>query len=70
MTTSTQAQPRVAASSEEKYPAIADHGLNGDLQTAALVDTHGVIDWWWVLAAVGALAAGGLWMWIAYLMGR
>jgi len=45
MTTSTQAQPRVAASSEEKYPAIADHGLIGDLQTAALVDTHGVIDW-------------------------
>src|SRR5205814_9217331 len=45
MTTSTQAQPRVAASSEEKYPAIADHGLIGDLQTAALVATHGVIDW-------------------------
>jgi len=45
MTTSTQSQPRVAASSEEKYPAIADHGLIGDLQTAALVDTHGVIDW-------------------------
>ncbi len=45
MTSSTQAQPRVAASSEEKYPAIADHGLIGDLQTAALVDTHGVIDW-------------------------
>ena len=45
MTTSTQAQPRVAPSSEEKYPAIADHGLIGDLQTAALVDTHGVIDW-------------------------
>src|SRR5438093_4486870 len=45
MTTSTQAQPRVAPSSGEKYPAIADHGLIGDLQTAALVDTHGVIDW-------------------------
>src|SRR5205823_9157585 len=45
MTTSTQAQPRVAASSEERYPAIADHGLIGDLQTAALVSTGGVIDW-------------------------
>jgi len=45
MTTSTQAQPRIAPSSEEKYPAIADHGLIGDLQTAALVDTRGVIDW-------------------------
>ena len=45
MTTSIQAQPPVAASSQEKYPAIADHGLIGDLQTAALVDTHGVIDW-------------------------
>ena len=45
MTTSTQVQPPVAASSQEKYPAIADHGLIGDLQTAALVDTHGVIDW-------------------------
>jgi len=45
MTTSTQVQPPVAASSQEKYPAIADHGLIGDLQTAALVDTRGVIDW-------------------------
>ncbi|WP_019181942.1 glycoside hydrolase family 15 protein [Microbacterium yannicii] len=27
------------------YPDIADHGLIGDLQTAALVDTHGTIDW-------------------------
>jgi GH15 family glucan-1,4-alpha-glucosidase len=45
MTTSTQAQPSIAPSSEEKYPAIADHGLIGDLQTAALVDTRGVIDW-------------------------
>ena len=45
MTTSTQVQPPVGASSQEKYPAIADHGLIGDLQTAALVDTRGVIDW-------------------------
>ena len=27
------------------YPAIADHGLIGDLQTAALVSTEGTIDW-------------------------
>ncbi|MHA6758784.1 glycoside hydrolase family 15 protein [Streptacidiphilus sp. PAMC 29251] len=28
------------------YPPIADHGLVGDLQTAALVSTDGVLDWW------------------------
>jgi GH15 family glucan-1,4-alpha-glucosidase len=27
------------------YPLIADHGLVGDLQTAALVSTDGTIDW-------------------------
>lgn len=27
------------------YPSIADHGLIGDLQTAALVSTEGTIDW-------------------------
>src|SRR6478609_5982600 len=27
------------------YPPIADHGLIGDLQTAALVGTDGTIDW-------------------------
>ncbi|WP_406053965.1 glycoside hydrolase family 15 protein [Kribbella sp. NBC_00889] len=27
------------------YPSIADHGLIGDLQTAALVSTDGSIDW-------------------------
>ncbi len=29
----------------ERYPAISDHGLIGDLQTAALVSTDGVVDW-------------------------
>lgn len=28
-----------------EYPDISDHGLIGDLQTAALVDTEGSIDW-------------------------
>ena len=27
------------------YPLIADHGLIGDLHTAALVTTDGEIDW-------------------------
>ncbi|MFK0234446.1 glycoside hydrolase family 15 protein [Streptomyces vinaceus] len=29
----------------DRYPPIADHGLVGDLQTAALVSSRGVIDW-------------------------
>ncbi len=28
-----------------EYPLIADHGLVGDLQTAALVSTDGTVDW-------------------------
>src|SRR5215217_1901967 len=27
------------------YPEISDHGLIGDLQTAALVATDGTVDW-------------------------
>ncbi|MFF4800411.1 glycoside hydrolase family 15 protein [Streptomyces sp. NPDC001351] len=29
-----------------RYPPIADHGMVGDLQTAALVSSGGSIDWW------------------------
>jgi GH15 family glucan-1,4-alpha-glucosidase len=29
-----------------RYPPIAEHGLIGDLQTAALVTTDGTVDWW------------------------
>src|SRR3712207_9491651 len=29
----------------DRYPAISDHGLIGDLQTAALVSTDGTVDW-------------------------
>jgi GH15 family glucan-1,4-alpha-glucosidase len=31
---------------EKHYPAIADHGVIGDLQTAALITTDGSIDWY------------------------
>jgi len=36
-------QPR-SVTEFARYPAIAEHGLIGDLQTAALVSTDGVID--------------------------
>ena len=29
----------------DDYPLIEDHGLIGDLQTAALVSTDGAVDW-------------------------
>ncbi|MFH8476469.1 glycoside hydrolase family 15 protein [Streptomyces sp. NPDC018000] len=29
----------------DRYPPIADHGIVGDLETAALVSSQGVIDW-------------------------
>ncbi|MBA4863246.1 glycoside hydrolase family 15 protein [Streptomyces sp. PSKA54] len=29
----------------DRYPPIADHGLVGDLQTAALISAQGVVDW-------------------------
>ncbi len=30
----------------DRYPNISDHGLIGDLQTAALVSTDGTVDWY------------------------
>jgi GH15 family glucan-1,4-alpha-glucosidase len=35
----------MTTNSHDGYPPIADHGLIGDLQTAALVSTNGTIDW-------------------------
>jgi GH15 family glucan-1,4-alpha-glucosidase len=29
----------------DRYPDISDHGLIGDLQTAALVSMDGTVDW-------------------------
>ena len=29
-----------------RYPPIAEHGMVGDLQTAALVSSGGTVDWW------------------------
>jgi GH15 family glucan-1,4-alpha-glucosidase len=29
-----------------RYPPISDHGMVGDLQTAALITTQGSVDWW------------------------
>ncbi|MFF7279505.1 glycoside hydrolase family 15 protein [Streptomyces griseorubiginosus] len=29
-----------------RYPPIAEHGMVGDLQTAALVSSDGTVDWW------------------------
>ncbi|MFJ9819181.1 glycoside hydrolase family 15 protein [Streptomyces sp. NPDC101151] len=30
----------------DRYPPIAEHGMVGDLQTAALVSSDGTVDWW------------------------
>ncbi|WP_307835518.1 glycoside hydrolase family 15 protein [Streptomyces adelaidensis] len=29
-----------------RYPPIAEHGMVGDLQTAALISSEGTVDWW------------------------
>ena len=41
----TPAAATPAAGGAARYPDIADHGLIGDLQTAALVATDGTVDW-------------------------
>ena len=43
-----EAVSETRAPATQGYPEIADHGLIGDLQTAALVTTDGVIDWFCV----------------------
>ena len=35
----------------DRYPDISEHGLIGDLQTAALVSTDGTIDWFAALVS-------------------
>ncbi|MGW6909049.1 glycoside hydrolase family 15 protein [Streptomyces sp. NPDC054940] len=30
----------------DRYPPIAEHGMVGDLQTAALISSAGTVDWW------------------------
>jgi GH15 family glucan-1,4-alpha-glucosidase len=37
--------PVGAVTSVDAYPSIGDHGLIGDLRTAALDTTNGRIDW-------------------------
>ncbi len=44
MTAQSVSAPSPAAD-RVKYPPIADHGLIGDLQSAALVSLDGTIDW-------------------------
>jgi GH15 family glucan-1,4-alpha-glucosidase len=41
----TATSPTQAGERRDRYPPIADHGLIGDLQTAALVAKDGTVDW-------------------------
>jgi GH15 family glucan-1,4-alpha-glucosidase len=41
----TMPSPTTTWEGRDRYPPIADHGLIGDLQTAALVATDGTVDW-------------------------
>ncbi|MBO0683608.1 MAG: glycoside hydrolase family 15 protein, partial [Candidatus Dormibacteraeota bacterium] len=43
--TTTVQSPAAGREGRLRYPPIADHGLIGDLQTAALVTTDGTVDW-------------------------
>src|SRR4051812_23945828 len=42
---SVRVQQRFSGGHVNSFPAIADHGLIGDLQTSALVSTDGTVDW-------------------------
>jgi GH15 family glucan-1,4-alpha-glucosidase len=44
----------------DRYPPIAEHGLIGDLQTAALVTTNGTVDWFCVPRFDGPSVFAGL----------
>ena len=41
----TARSPAATEERRERYPPIADHGLIGDLQTAALIAKDGTVDW-------------------------
>jgi GH15 family glucan-1,4-alpha-glucosidase len=41
----TMPSPTATRDGRERYPLIGDHGLVGDLQTAALIATDGSVDW-------------------------
>src|SRR5262249_17853555 len=41
----TVGRPAETEERRERYPPIADHGLVGDLQTAALIARDGTVDW-------------------------
>src|SRR5690606_22110939 len=43
---SSGTRPATTEASMNGYPQIADHGMIGDLQTAALVSSTGTVDWW------------------------
>jgi hypothetical protein len=45
-----------------RYPNISDHGLIGDLQTAALVTTDGAVNWFCCRALTRRASSGRCWM--------
>jgi len=45
-----------------RYPNISDHGLIGDLQTAALVTTDGTLDWFCCPGSTRPASSRPCWM--------